>query len=278
MNYLDQPKCPECDGTGWVITQKPATEFYGPDAIGMIDFAYKCPVCNGGTVEAKRIQKRANIPAGYTGVYMKDFNWKVYPEEFGTLEKEQQFVNSFVNEFDTWREAGIGLYIWSRMKGSGKTFLASVIHNTLTKKKHIKGLFVPVPELITIQKSASKDKYAPTYEGDPILKLCKVDLLVLDDLGQNSAANGWISDILFRICDYRMQNKLVTIVTSNAKLWELPFDDRINDRLNKMLQPLPLPNYCVRAREANTEKRELFTKLGLMKQKQPEQLTLEGTR
>ncbi|MDO5441947.1 MAG: primosomal protein DnaI, partial [Bacillota bacterium] len=48
-----------------------------------------------------------------------------------------------------------------------------------------------------------------------INKLQKADYLFLDDIGSEAVSEFVRDDILFRILDYRMENKLVTIFTSN---------------------------------------------------------------
>ena len=45
--------------------------------------------------------------------------------------------------------------------------------------------------------------------------LKEVDYLVLDDIGAESMSGFVRDDILFNILDYRMENKLITIFTSN---------------------------------------------------------------
>lgn len=279
-------KCTQCGGNGWIVVRKPASLYYGDGNDGvMVDFASPCPSCNGGAVVVDHRKKKANLPSAFYDVVYEDFNWNEYIDEQGRLvdtAKQQRYVGSFLRDFQMWKERGIGLYIWSRTKGSGKTFLASALCNTLIRTEGVKPKFVSVAELIPLAKSANGDKYATSYEADPIRELIDAELLVLDDLGQNSAAFGWLSDILFRICDSRMQRRAVTIVTSNMKIKELNIDQRISDRLNRMLQMIPLPEYCVREKEANSEKIDLFTSLGLMRQKvvdpepEPEQLTIGG--
>ena len=67
----------------------------------------------------------------------------------------------------------------------------------------------------------------------------------------------------FRIIDKRYQKRGAMIVTSNVPLPELYFDDRLVDRLNAMTVTVKIPEYCVRAREANTRKRAILQKLGI---------------
>lgn len=287
-------KCKECGGTGWITKLVPSSEAYAYDdehkeihrgvyedlPAHMVEYAAKCPVCNGGEAVIKRKKKRANLPASFYDVKIEAFDWSIYEDDAGRridLTKQQQFVTSFLDNFKIWQDSGVGLYIWSKVKGNGKTFLASAICNTLIERYHVASKFVSVSELIFLEKNADKDKNAAQYATDPILELCECDVLVLDDLGQTSAGGAWLEDILFRIFDTRMQNKLITIVTSNKKIDAHQIDDRISDRMNDILQPLPLPDYKVRSAKAKDKKKALLMSLGLMGRPQPEpqQLTIE---
>ena len=99
--------------------------------------------------------------------------------------------------------------------------------------------------------------------SDPLADLIGVRVLILDDLGQKATGTAWLTDILFRIIDKRYQARRTMIVTSNVPLPELDFDDRIVDRLNAMTLTVRLPEYCIRAREANTRKKAVLEKFGI---------------
>lgn len=232
------------------------------------EFQRKCPRCNGGQAVVERRKTQAKIPAAFYNVTMKDFDWTIYEDATGAkvdTTMHRRLVDSFISNPDEWEADGIGLYIWSRTRGCGKTFLASAICNELIAKRHKRTLFASVGDLISYDKE-SGDKFAV----DQIQRLCDIDVLVLDDLGQQNNGNKWLEDILFRILDYRMQRKMLTIVTSNVSLDRLPFDDRITDRLDKMCYKLPLPDFCVRTRESNQKKRELMRRLGIIGGKKDE--------
>lgn len=264
----DLSKCPQCGGKGYILktmTTPESIEIYGKDT--PIEYAVKCPSCNGGHEEKVITVKRgADIPQAYHDKRYNDFNWGIYTDNMGKpldLSRQKLFVDSFIKNFDKWDDKGLGLYIWSHMKGSGKTFLASCLCNELMSRYALKTKFVSATNLLNIAQSADKNSYNQ-YEKDPISLLCNCKLLVIDDLGQKNSGEGWLTDILFRITDERMQKKLITIVTSNIKLPELDMDDRVVDRLYGMCQMIPLPDYCVRSKETNDMKVSLFKELGLI--------------
>lgn len=278
-NSLAQNGCKQCSGTGWIFSYKPASDFYGMEAgEQLIEFVSKCPTCSGGHAVVEQRKQRAQLPASYYDAEFPDFDWLAYKDYNGNqidCSKQQKFATSFVKDFAEWSANGIGLYIWSATKGSGKTYLASCICNTLIKEQHIKPKFVNCLDLVIMDKSADTDKYATAYEKDPIRELCDCDLLVIDDLGK-SHGDSWLQDIVYRIANDRMQRKKPMIVTSNTKIANLPFNDKVKDRLNKM-QQLPLPDCCVREKEFQDEKITLYRKLGLTRSeaKQTEQMRIE---
>lgn len=260
-------RCPECGGSGWIFFQKDGAECMvdgvptGEPGVAY-EFQRRCPRCNGGQAVVERRKTQAQIPAAFYDVAIGDFDWTIYEDADGhkiDTTMHRRLVDSFLSYPEEYEELGIGLYIWSNTRGCGKTFLASAICNTLIAEKHKRTLFASASDLIAYDKE-SNDKYST----DQIQRLCDADLLVIDDLGQQNNGNKWLEDILYRILDYRMQRKMLTIVTSNMALERLPFDDRITDRLEKMTYKLPLPDFCVRTRESNQKKRELMKRLGII--------------
>lgn len=263
-------KCPKCHGSGYEeawISNEFTRETYGDDR--KLLYGIPCSYCNGGHAQkVERFKEGANIPTAFYKSKLSAFDWDIYQDNQGKkidTSKQREIITSFIDKFEVWEKRGIGLYIFSRMKGSGKTFLASCICNSLIEKYPMKTKFVSASELIEIQKQGKNT--GTEYERDPIELLCDCKLLVIDDLGQKQSGADWTNDILFRIMDNRMQKKLITIITSNISIAELQIDDRIVDRINKICSPIPIPEFCVRSREAKQNQIELFKELGIIKAK-----------
>lgn len=257
--------CPVCHGSGWELYEKEAPEAYGNNI--PVWYAKTCPFCRGGhDAKVEQIRKAANIPVSYYDKPYSDFRWDIYKDDKGKvidLSKQRNYVESFLNDFKKWDDRGLGLYIWSEMKGSGKSFLSSCICNELMKRYAMQTRYISAANLLDIAQSGDPDSMNK-YKRNPIELLCNCKLLVIDDLGAKKAGNEWMNDLLFQITDARMTKKLVTIITSNIPMRKLELDDRVCDRINKLCQSIPLPNYCVRAREANEDKAAFFKQLGLM--------------
>lgn len=258
--------CPKCKGSGYILVRKctpRSIELYGKD--NPVDYAEPCPYCNGGEQQKiEDVRVRSNIPTTYYDASLESFKWDCYTDEMKKTiidtSMQRKIAESFVFDFEKWQEKGIGLYIYSKTRGTGKTFLASCICNSLMVKYKITTKFVSVSDLIDLAKQQPRQG-----EKAPIEVMCECKVLVLDDIGQKSTGAEWLNDILFKIIETRYQNKLVTIFTSNIKSSDLKMlDDRLISRIEKISQNIPLPEDSYRSKQAKDEKKELFKELGIM--------------
>lgn len=110
-----------------------------------------------------------------------------------------------------------GLYVCGDL-GVGKTYLCIALANSLVKLGHKVG-FVKVSNFFNEMKSYVVNN--SSLIDININKLMKVEYLILDDIGSEAVSEFVRDDILFRILDYRLENKLITIFTSNLNQEEL---------------------------------------------------------
>lgn len=226
----------------------------------------KCPTCNGGMWgRVHTAKKYAGVPTTFYDKKLTAFDWSLYEDKKGRkadTNMQAKIVSSFVRDFEQWDKAHRGLYIYSGTKGSGKTFLASCICNELMERAAIKTRFVNCSDLIDIARSGDKNSYEELKrEPMKLLKECK--LLVLDDIGQKTN-NAYLEDLLYQIVDERLRNERLTIYTSNLKPQELPFDDRITDRIGCTTQTVYLPETMIRARQAVDEGMKFLKEMGVI--------------
>ena len=261
----DLSVCPTCGGTGWRSYRKPCPEIYGSNV--PIEFAEKCPDCNGGlAARAEDARKRSSIPQVFYDKGYSSFDWRIYRDASGNtidLSKEKRITEDFLRDYHGWKLKGIGFYIYSHTKGSGKTFLASCLGNELMKLYGIRVKFVNANQLLEIAQSGDKDS-SEKYEREPIKLLCDCEVLVLDDVGQKRNGYDWMNSILYRITDDRMINRAVTIFTSNSPIEELEIDDRIKARIKELSAEIAIPEYNVRGRESYDKKLRFLRDKGLI--------------
>ncbi|MDF9838704.1 MULTISPECIES: ATP-binding protein [unclassified Breznakia] len=101
--------------------------------------------------------------------------------------------------------------------GVGKTYLTCCYINELAKKTMTCG-FVHVPTLIADLKTLMYDNAA---FKKVIYNLRRVDVLMLDDIGGESASTWSRDDILLPLLNDRMENRRKTLFTSNFNFHEI---------------------------------------------------------
>ena len=118
-----------------------------------------------------------------------------------------------------------GMYL-SGSFGSGKTYLISALFNEMAKKG-INSVIVYYPEFLRSLKASFSTNY-----DEKFMKIKKVPLLLIDDIGaENSTA--WARDeVLAPILQYRMEEKLPTFFTSNLTIDEL--ENHLSEANNKV--------------------------------------------
>lgn len=270
--------CPKCNGTGMILFQQKSSEYAkrrGVDNIYANDpyiwVGAKCPACNGGEEQVVRtLNKVSSIPRVYSSDRYSAFKWDVYKDDSGKVidtSKHKKVIDGFLNNFPMFDEEGMGLYIWSETKGTGKTMLSSCICNELMAKYQIGTRFVRTTDLLDIANSADKNSYEED-KRDPLKLLRECKLLVLDDIGQRKTGGDWLQDILFQILDARASKKLVTIITSNVKVQHLNIDERVRRRIEDFTMQVSLPEYPVGNSEAKEKKLDLLKKAGFYEDKE----------
>lgn len=227
----DSGKCSTCGGSGWVLD---------PD-----DLAYPCPVC-GGTLTQK-----TGVPDVFQNRTLKDFDFKVYGEDLRKLEMViQNFESDFVNK---WKSEGKGLYLWSKTPGSGKTLLSCCLLNDMVSQHHLQGRFVSCVGYLSILQQAFTQQ--SNEDRSQVYRTC--DLLVLDDLGVQKDSE-WTQQEIFRLVNDRLNDGLITLITSNYPPEGLNVGSRSIDRIMKSCIVLQLPEVSIRSKQAKAEQEKFL--------------------
>lgn len=193
---------------------------------------------------------RAMIPFEFMGLTGKDFDWKKYKAD---ITSSKDMINQYIVHYAKFKENGMGLYIHSGTKGSGKTMLACCMIGEITKRHAGSVKFVNILDFLEMTKKS--------YDGDhEVNALYQASLLILDDIGVQMSKE-WVDTVLYRLINERYVNRLPTIYTSNIPVEHLKMDDRIIDRIESTTYPVRLPEESIRKDTRKQEKDRLFDEI-----------------
>lgn len=214
-------------------------------------YEYLLPAA-GVTAEESEFRKiRAMMPFEFLDVRAKDFQWSRYQ---GDVAKAKGMVNKYILHYEKLRNKGMGLYIYSGTKGSGKTMLACCLLNEITKRYKGVVKFVNILDFLEMTKKG--------FSGDDedVNNIRHAGLLVVDDIGVQMSKE-WIDTVLYSLVNDRYVNRLPTIYTSNIPVNRLKMDDRITDRIESTTYSVQLPEESIRKAMREQQKQKLLQEI-----------------
>lgn len=214
------------------------------DVVDGMEVAKECE-CRESMIQANRL-RFANIPTAFKDMSLSNFNIEVYSpgvnkEIIGTACKS---IKVYKDNFEEMQKEGMGLYIYSKAKGSGKTRMAASIANHLLEKHQVK-FAVSSDILKEIKNTYSKDKKTEYTENELISALNNTEILIIDDFGVEKITD-WVNEQFYTIINNRYINKKVTIITSNDSLDDSEYDERIIDRIRERSFQIKFPEESIR--------------------------------
>ena len=140
-------------------------------------------------------------------------------KDIDTKDKNRFETIKWINEFIKGYTKGIsrkGIYLNGNF-GCGKTYLLSAMLNELAKKGY-KVAMIYYPEFLRALKESfnGTDEYKIKFNY-----IKKVDVLLLDDIGAETLTEWSRDEVLGTILQYRMEENLPTLFTSNLTMKEL---------------------------------------------------------
>lgn len=244
-------ECPHCQN-GWITRYQIHPEY---SKVPTFD-CKKCTFCGGTGRGAEQdgrsimaMAKKSGIPSVFSGKLLHDIDWGIWGQQDGNIPEMKETIEDFIENFDSWVKYGKGLYLFSRCKGSGKSFFSAVIANELIRQG-VNVRFVRSADLLNLATDSSK---ANRGEVTAIEKIKSVKLLILDDIGEKRAGKDYFADVLFDLMDYRLTAGLPTIFTSNYRLGDLPFDEWLVSRINSACVSVSFPEVSIRTAQAKKE-------------------------
>ncbi len=199
----------------------------GRKATYQADFWYR-----QGCDNSDRVQ-RSWMPKEYHGKHLSVFDWGRYPTQ---TEPSRELAIEFVEQYqEMFVPQHRGLYIYSAVKGSGKTLLACCLANEVANRYGVNIKFT------------SETDYLDQIKNEEYKRTCKdCSLLVIDDFGVSKQEKEWTVNALYGLINCRNSEMRTTVITSNLPLSTKNLDDRIMSRVREMCLELRLPEYSVR--------------------------------
>lgn len=227
-----------CNSGNYIVEDTSGYEFYYPGS--SIDEA---------DTDFRRV--RSMMPFEFINFTGKDFGWDKYEAD---IEKSKDIVNKYILQFLRFKERGMGLYICSKTKGSGKTMLSCCILNELTKRYTGSVKFINTLDFLEMTKKGYRG------EENEIRSLYYASVLVIDDIGVQMSRE-WVETEFYRLINDRYVNRKPTIYTSNIPIDKLKMDDRITDRIESTTFSVNLPEESIRRKQRQQEKEKLLDEI-----------------
>lgn len=192
---------------------------------------------------------------------LQTFRTDVYrqPESRKKINVACKVIKHYVEHFSEMEAAGMGLYLVSETKGSGKTRMAASLVNELMEKKNKQVKFATSTSILQEIKRtwSGESEYS---ESRLIDQLCTTNILVIDDFGTEKVSD-WVRDKFYQIINERYSHKKISIFTSNVPLHKSEYDERITDRIKEMCYQIEFPEESVRELIAKQHAAEMIKHL-----------------
>jgi DNA replication protein DnaC len=237
-----------CNGSG----------FYDVDVpVGHPDFSkvFRCPhnPAEADTDRKEKLRKLSNLGA-FADKTFDNFimdQHALSPNQVESLRQAHRMAIQFAERPDQKWLILQGTY------GCGKTHLAAAIGNERLEQGDLV-LFVTAPDLLDHLRGSygpGAESYDQTFD-----RVRQADVLILDDLGVENPSE-WAKEKLFQLLNYRYNERLSTVITTNTDLDML--DPRLRSRMLDIdvvrHAPITAPDY----RSAQQNEREQLSDLHL---------------
>ncbi|WP_188006817.1 IstB-IS21 domain-containing protein [Sporosarcina sp. ANT_H38] len=262
-------ECPykKCDGKGWLwikdwsrLGKKDELDENGK--LLRAEWMEQCK-CYEQLIKQREVDKKldlSGIPSIFKNATVASFEVSKYQlktnQDIATLARKAAI--NYVTNYKLMQQSGKGLYLYSKVKGSGKTRLAVSIANALVREYGIDVAFIKSADLIS-QIKKTFNKKSETTQSEIVDTFRNVELLIVDDLAIKGAST-FEEGVMYDIFDFRLEHKKPTIFTSNVTILELEEiykGGRVNKRINKMSMEINMPEESIRDQEAESENAEL---------------------
>lgn len=223
----------------------------------------------------------ASIPDVFCEVRLYQFDLGAYQDGRSRklITASYDCIRYWLEDFREMRDNGMGLYIFSGTKGSGKTRMAASVANELIHERGISAKFCSSVQIISEIKR-SWDRDTDMTEGRLLDDLARAEVLVVDDFGTEKygTKNGkmdWLDSKFYQIMNERCANKKVTIFTSNYSIDDLPYDERLVSRIKERTYQIPFPEESVREHISERNMADLMERVSRFREREGRQTSME---
>jgi DNA replication protein DnaC len=201
--------CPRCEGAGYY---KEAVAFGHPH-FGVL-FPCECKLAEKELRRVEELEHISNLEL------FRDKTFEVFNPDITGVRRAYMRAVEYARRPQGW------LVLFGNY-GAGKTHLAAAIANVALRRQ-TRVLFAIVPDLLDHLRSTFGPSSEIEYD-DRFETIREVPLLILDDLGTENTTP-WAREKLFQIINYRYNDALPTVITSNRKPEDI--DPRIFSRMS----------------------------------------------
>lgn len=240
--------CPICGGLEWVISEEDNVTVAAP-----------CRCRKRNLME--RRTRFADIPKAFREMRLGSFRVDVYrePEEKKKALVACRMVKEYLEMFREAEDKGMGLYLYSGTKGSGKTRMAASIANELMEAHDVQVKFAVSTEILA-EIRRTFDKGSEYTQSQVLDAFRTAEVLVLDDFGAEKVTE-WVADQFYHILNSRYVSRKVTLFTSNESLGTLKYDERITNRIKERCYQIDFPEESVREHIADSNMQYMIHKV-----------------
>lgn len=257
--------CPyeKCDGNGWIwykdwsrVNKKDEVDEDGN--LLRAEWMEQCD-CFEQLMKQREIDKKldlSGIPPMFKDATVRSFDPNIYKKEVSRerASAAKTAAINYVKSFEIMKDNGKGIYLYSDIKGSGKTRLASSVANALVSQHGVDIAFIKSMDLISqVRKTFAKD--SPVTESEVVASFRNVEVLVIDDFAIKGASE-FEERIFYDIIDYRLEHQKPTLFTSNVPIDDLENyypGERVSGRVKRMSMEIYMPEESIRDQEAENE-------------------------
>jgi DNA replication protein DnaC len=167
--------------------------------------------------QAEQLLRQTGLPKAMRACRFASFRFDYYAgEHLARARKAFEAARGFAAQVLA-DPAATGIMLTGEV-GTGKSFLAACVANELIDHER-RVLFIVVPDLLD-QLRASYDADSGVREQDILDVARSTPILILDDLGAHNYTE-WVCNRLYTILNYRLNEQLPTVVTTNLTLPEI---------------------------------------------------------